>query len=93
MPALWRLVFARWVEARAPELQRVWPLFASRAQGVRQAHGARSDVVMSGFVDSGRHSGHGNIDANDPEPTCAVQNFCSANRRFAPYIDGRKFLL
>jgi len=34
--------------------------------GRRQADGSRSDVVMSGVVHSGRESGHGNIDANDP---------------------------
>src|SRR5260370_41329892 len=35
--------------------------------GRRQADGSRSDVVVSGVVDSGRESGHGNIDANDPK--------------------------
>jgi hypothetical protein len=29
-------------------------------------------VVMSGVVDSGRESGHGNVDANDPSRTSAA---------------------
>jgi hypothetical protein len=33
----------------------------------RRADRSQSDVVMSGAVDSGRESGHGNIDANDPK--------------------------
>jgi hypothetical protein len=37
--------------------------------GRRRADRSRSDVVMSGVVDSGRESGHGNIDANDPTRT------------------------
>ena len=35
--------------------------------GGRQADGSRSDVAMSGVVDSGRQIGHGNIDANGPK--------------------------
>ena len=34
--------------------------------GRRQAEGSRSDVVVSGVVDSGRALGHGNIDPSDP---------------------------
>ena len=33
------------------------------------------------------------FDANDPEPTCAVQNFCSAKLTICAHIAGRKFLL
>jgi hypothetical protein len=32
---------------------------------------------MSGFVDSGREIGHGNIDANDPEPTSCPREYVS----------------
>jgi hypothetical protein len=35
----------------------------SDAEG-RQAHGSRSDVVMSGIVNSGRQRGLGNVAAN-----------------------------
>ena len=42
------------------------PVVCRSGAGRRQADGSRSDVVMSGVVDSGRESGHGNIDANDP---------------------------
>jgi predicted nuclease of predicted toxin-antitoxin system len=45
--------------------------------GRRQARGSRSDVVMSGIVDSG----HGNIDANDASETLAVH--CA--NCFSPY--------
>lgn len=31
-----------------------------------------TDLVMSGIVESGRESGHGDIDANDPEQTSRV---------------------
>lgn len=41
--------------------------------GGRQADGSRSDVAMSGVVDSGRQIGHGNIDANDPDTKCLKQ--------------------
>jgi hypothetical protein len=33
-------------------------------------------VVMSGLVDSGRKSGHGNIDADDPSATLALPTHC-----------------
>lgn len=42
------------------------PVVCRSGAGRRQADGSRSDVVMSGVVDSGRESGHGSIDANDP---------------------------
>jgi hypothetical protein len=42
------------------------PVVCRTGAGRRQADGSRSDVVMSGVVDSGRESGHGNIDGNDP---------------------------
>jgi hypothetical protein len=43
------------------------PVVCRSGAGRRQADGFRSDEVMSGVVDSGRESGHGNIDANDPQ--------------------------
>jgi hypothetical protein len=43
------------------------PVVCRSGAGRRQAGGSRSDVVMSGVVDSGRDNGHGNIDANDPK--------------------------
>src|ERR1700720_2455676 len=46
------------------------PVVCRTDVGRRQADGSRSDVVMSGVVDSGPESGHGNIDANDPKATC-----------------------
>ena len=45
----------------------VVPVVRRSDAGRRQAHGSRSDVVMSDVVDSGRESRHGNIDANDPK--------------------------
>ena len=45
------------------------PVVCRTGAGKRQADGSRPDVVMSGAVDSGRESGHGNIDANDPKRT------------------------
>ncbi len=45
------------------------PVVCRTVAGKRQANGCRSDVVMSGVVDCGRESGHGNIDANDPKET------------------------
>ncbi len=41
--------------------------------GRRQADGSRSDVVMSGAVNSGRQIGHCNIDANDPEQSWRLE--------------------
>src|SRR6266851_2382573 len=49
--------------------------------GGRQADGSRSDVVMSGIVDSGQESGHGNIVANDPSETLAANFVVMHNRR------------
>ena len=47
--------------------------------GRRQPDGSQSDVVMSGVVDSGPGSGHGNIDANDPQQTWLFRTrFCAA---------------
>jgi hypothetical protein len=43
-------------------------------EGRRQARGSRSDVVMSGIVDSGQQRGHGNIDANEPEAAVGLGN-------------------
>jgi hypothetical protein len=48
------------------------PVVCRTDAGRRQADGSRSAVVMSGVVDSGRESGHGNIDANDPKATCGL---------------------
>ena len=59
------VMFARSTEARTQELRRLCSLFADPTQEGRQAHGSRSDVIMSGVVDSGQESRHGNIDAND----------------------------
>jgi hypothetical protein len=61
-------MFTRSTEAREQELQRLCPLSADRTQEDDEETGDRSDVVMSGVVDSGRERGHGNIDANDPNP-------------------------
>src|SRR5258708_5913755 len=44
------------------------PFVCKSDAGRRQADGSRSNVVMSGVVDS-REVGHGNIDANDPKRT------------------------
>jgi hypothetical protein len=44
----------------------VVPIVCRTSAGRRRADRSQSDVVMSGAVDSGRESGHGNIDANDP---------------------------
>ena len=43
--------------------------------GGRQADGSRSSVVMSSAVDSGRASGHGNINANDRPFRSSATNF------------------
>jgi hypothetical protein len=45
------------------------PVVCRTAQENGKQTGSRSDVVMSALVDSGRESGHDNIDANDPKPT------------------------
>jgi hypothetical protein len=41
-------------------------------------------VAIGGIADLPGASRTSGCDATDPEPTCAVQNFCSANRSFAP---------
>jgi hypothetical protein len=41
----------------------VVPIIWGSGAGRRQANDSRSDVVMSGVVDSGPERGHGNIDA------------------------------
>jgi hypothetical protein len=62
-------------ERREPvRLPRVRDLAASRPNARERltgsnARGSWSDVVMPGVVDSGQQSRHGNIDANDPQPT------------------------
>ena len=49
--------------------------------GRQQADGSRSDVVMSGVVDSGRESGPGNnIDANDSTETLGREVCCDEQR-------------
>lgn len=45
--------------------------------GRRQADASRSDVVVSGVVDSGREIGRGNIDANDPELMFRPERYAS----------------
>src|SRR4029077_13379725 len=51
------------------------PVVCRTGAGRRRANGSRSDVVMSGVVDSRREGGHGDIDANDPGcvKTCTSQ--------------------
>ena len=43
---------------------------------------------MSGIVDSGRQSGHGNIDANDPYRRFATRLRCSAEDAECSYPGG-----
>jgi hypothetical protein len=51
------------------------PVVCRSGAGRPQADGSPSDVVMSGVVDSEREIGHGNIDANDPRRTSALQRW------------------
>jgi hypothetical protein len=51
----------------------VVPVVCRSYAGRRPADGSRSNVVMSGVVDSGRERAHGNIDAIDAKQTCASQ--------------------
>jgi hypothetical protein len=44
---------------------------------------------MSGIVDSGRESGHGNIDANDPTATLAVHCGNGFDAGSSPYQSTR----
>jgi hypothetical protein len=67
-----------WVTARASRVARASearrrscaavPVVCRSGAGTRQADGSRSGVAMSSVVNSGRESGHGNIDENAPEP-------------------------
>jgi hypothetical protein len=70
VPSLWRPhvrhVAPSRSQPRRRKLRRLCWLFADRAQNC--------DVVMSGIVDSGRESSHGNIDA--PDHTCNVAQQC-----------------
>jgi hypothetical protein len=54
-------------QSQTQELRLLCPVVCRSGAGRRQADGFRSDEVMSGVVDRGRESGHGNIDANDPQ--------------------------
>jgi len=67
------LRIARLSEVRTQELRRLCPLFADRAQEGGKPTGLAPTWVMSGVADSRREIGHGNIDANDPKPTCEHQ--------------------
>src|SRR6267154_2341002 len=71
----WRATSLQNWERQKRKLRRPCPLFADRAQEGGQADGSRSDVVISGVVDSGRERGHRNIDANDPIRTSAVHRW------------------
>jgi hypothetical protein len=63
----WEHGVARLSEVRTQELQRLCPFYADWVQEGRQEDGSRSDVLMSGVPESGRESGHGNIDASEPK--------------------------
>src|SRR6202047_1168254 len=54
---------------RTQELRPSCPLFADRTQEGDRQTALGPNVVMSGVVDSGRESGHCNIDANAPQRT------------------------
>lgn len=56
--------FAKSAEARHTGAAAGVPVVCRSHAEPRQADGSRSDVVMSGAVDSERKSGIGNIDAN-----------------------------